>query len=282
MSDIRSPELSNPPSSREFGLEKEFPVFFWGGAKSLGDYVLISEVVIKVSDELKFPITFGVIRKVNDSREINKTFTPYNPKAGYQADERDLDLAKRKEKANAIKGNVKAGVAPFTFSAGSYAYQMKQYDLSIREGMFDRFPEEIYQLFKRLRLEVSFPSNSDEVNSQDENYRPTSRYTGEPSETFLHTGDLHISNFYPADLGPLATDTMTEIHGFYEGLYLDLPNDRKKLEAITAKIFFEPEEEQQPQEIIKEPIAPAPSYEGRGFITASPKPRAFSAGMKVE
>ena len=241
-----TPEQEQPKKERVIKLGEEFQLFDpkYGIKKILGTtiadtpyYYYKNSVHLNISEDIKLPFSLTAMQLKRGMRRWFSV-TPFTPEAGYNIDQDDLRLETRIKKMNdptnkleKIINTENAALSLNVHIEGALLHKLgfNQLHKDAWPPMpYYQFYPETIDLFRKLRLIVSFPA---------------SRFEGKPEEPSLNVGSLFFFNFYPLDSGPLPTTPALEESGrMYEGFLLCTPDDPEKLAQIRGRFVFAPEE----------------------------------------
>ena len=138
------------------------------------------------------------------------SFVPFNPDAGYQIGQEDLDPVSRQAKLDrSYKPDINEELFLFSLRSSSKDSAIAGVDKAVLEN---------------LRVQVFFPQGS---------------YEARPSETSMENGKLDFQYFYPIDTGPLPQISEQSLGHIYmhKGHFILLPKDKEKLSKIEARFI---------------------------------------------
>lgn len=159
-------------------------------------------------------------------------FTPFNPELGYQIDSDDLQLETRIKKLQRAdrEQRIDFSKAPIFIHIGTDSFYLHKHGLNtkLKDPLLHlyKFPKEMLDSLRRLRVLVFFP---------------TQHFEARPEEIQLGWGGISFDDFYPIDLGPLPTAKPEAFLGrlkLREGLKLFVPSDFEKLKQIRVKFVL--------------------------------------------
>jgi hypothetical protein len=248
-------EISNGKKPVTYELEQEFPLFdpegqITSSRSSMGVNTFRSNIYLALPLTVgKIEIPFTVNTFAGKSAK-DDAITPFRRDLGYIIDQRDiLDAEERAEKVkkdSGMKEHISFKEAPLWIEVQASGSELAKLGLN-RPRLItgSEFSADQKAIFGRLRLQVTIPGSLPEVDIWSDEFRIATSYESRPNRLSFEQGCIKFSDFYPSDIGPLATRYSNNInmYNFNDGLGLYVPSDIATLQTIDTKFTIEDEPE---------------------------------------
>jgi len=228
------PEREQPKPEREISLGQDFSLFdpkHTIKSRSQNEVTIFkSPIRLNLENNLETPLN---IHASTSPTYKGESITPFDPELGYQIDSEDLKLETRIQKMKRLHDTLNRKI-DFSKAPLYLAIYKHEFDSTYRLGLNEEskrnsvlagnlFPQEMFDLLKRLRVLVSFPEGK-------------GAFEAKSSLRELGHGSISFDNFYPVDSGPLPVDNDLRLGVLHEGFLLVLPSDPEKLAQIKARV----------------------------------------------